>query len=159
MRKNITVEQIERAVYMTKKAGIMVYGNFILGMPDETYEDCLQTIEFARNLELDFTKFSTLVPYPGTPVYEQALKDGSLKSRDWSKFSAFAMLADYEPIYCPNTMTVEDLRKLQKMGFRRCYLRPKVILKKFLQSITSFRRMSDFLLAGRAFVFGILWGK
>lgn len=156
MKKGITLEQIERAVCLTKRAGIKVYGNFILGMPNETYEDCLQTIEFARNLELDFTKFSTLVPYPGTAIYDQVLKDGSLKSCDWSKFSAFAMLADYEPVYCPNTMTAEDLRKLQKLAFRRCYLRPKVILKKLFQSFSSFRSMSSLLFTGKVFVSGIL---
>ncbi len=107
-------------------------------------------------MDLDYAKFPTPVPYPGAPVYDRAIADGSLKSKDWSKFSTFAMLADYEPVYCPNTMIPEDLRKLQKLAFRRFYLRPKVLLKILFQSFTSVRSMRSLLSAGRAFTLGVL---
>ena len=51
IRKGITPDQIRKAVKAAKEVGLTVYTPFLFGIPGQTYEDGLKTIEFA--LELD----------------------------------------------------------------------------------------------------------
>jgi radical SAM superfamily enzyme YgiQ (UPF0313 family) len=50
---------------------------FILGIPVETFEGGLKTIEFAKELKPEYAQFSILSPYRGTDLYEEA------KTRGW----------------------------------------------------------------------------
>ncbi|MHC4183568.1 MAG: B12-binding domain-containing radical SAM protein [Planctomycetota bacterium] len=67
--KGTSVNTIKRCVAWAKKAGILVRGYFIIGMPDETDEDLRLTEQLADELELDEYGFSLLCPYPGTQMY------------------------------------------------------------------------------------------
>jgi len=71
-QKGITLEQIRDAVGWTKKAGIRATGYFILGFPRETEETIEQTISLAKELPLDDSLFSYMVPYPGSRLYDIA---------------------------------------------------------------------------------------
>ena len=75
MRKAFTVEQIVKAVKMTKDAGIEVHGFFILGSPPDNKEMIEQTIKFAKDLELNYASFNIYVPYPGTESFERLKKE------------------------------------------------------------------------------------
>jgi anaerobic magnesium-protoporphyrin IX monomethyl ester cyclase len=68
--KGTTINSIKRCVKWAKRAGILVRGYFILGMPDETEEDLRLTESFAEDLELDEYGFTILCPYPGTHMYD-----------------------------------------------------------------------------------------
>jgi anaerobic magnesium-protoporphyrin IX monomethyl ester cyclase len=68
--KGLTLHSIRRCMEWAKKAGILVRGYFILGMPDETEEDLRLTESLAEELELDEYGFSLLCPYPGTQMYD-----------------------------------------------------------------------------------------
>ncbi|HLG29226.1 MAG TPA: radical SAM protein, partial [Candidatus Brocadiales bacterium] len=77
--KGTSINSIKRCIGWAKKAGIMVRGYFILGMPDETDEDLKMTERLADELELDEYGFSLLCPYPGTQMYDA----GKYHSIDW----------------------------------------------------------------------------
>jgi radical SAM superfamily enzyme YgiQ (UPF0313 family) len=68
--KSTTVDIIKKSVGWAKKAGILVRGYFILGMPDETEADLALTEQLAEDLELDEYGFTILCPYPGTQMYD-----------------------------------------------------------------------------------------
>ena len=70
--KSTNVDIIKRSVAWARKAGILVRGYFILGMPDETEEDLALTEKLAEELELDEYGFTILCPYPGTQMYDPA---------------------------------------------------------------------------------------
>lgn len=62
-------------------AGIVCNGNFIMGWPDETEEEMTMTREAARRfIEIGgkSASFMAAMPYPGTPLHEQALEAGYL---------------------------------------------------------------------------------
>lgn len=75
IKKNITLDQVRKAVDWTNKAGIRNAVNFIIGHQDETYEQALDSLKFARSLPTNFVNFFNLVPYPGTEVYDWAVKN------------------------------------------------------------------------------------
>jgi radical SAM superfamily enzyme YgiQ (UPF0313 family) len=67
--KRQTLDQIERAVSEAKKNGIArTHGFFLVGSPDETENDLLESFRFAAHLKLDTFNFSRLCVYRGTPL-------------------------------------------------------------------------------------------
>jgi radical SAM superfamily enzyme YgiQ (UPF0313 family) len=84
--KGTTVEAIKKSVGWAKKAGILVRGYFILGMPDESEEDLKQTEHLADQLELDEYGFTILCPYPGTQMYDA----GKFQIIDWENTDEYS---------------------------------------------------------------------
>ena len=68
IKKQITVEQIEKAVSMTKNAGIEAEGLFMVGNPGDTPETVKKTVEFIKKLDIK-GHFSLATPYPGTDFW------------------------------------------------------------------------------------------
>ena len=69
--KEITLEQVRRAVAWTAEAGILAKGYFMLGLPGDTEETMAETIRFACELELDQAMFSLTTPFPGTRLWDE----------------------------------------------------------------------------------------
>lgn len=88
IKKDITLDQVRRAINWTKEAGINTTGYFMIGLPGETRAIINETLAFARELALDFYGFSLLTPLPGTELYDSALKAGLIPRyrslREWS---------------------------------------------------------------------------
>jgi anaerobic magnesium-protoporphyrin IX monomethyl ester cyclase len=85
LKGNVTIADNERAVILLKDAGIQVNGDFIIGTPEETEEDILKTYHFIKRMPLDFIDVNIFTAYPGTPVWEDALRSGIVHDNmDWS---------------------------------------------------------------------------
>ena len=69
--KEITLEQVRKAVAWTAEAGILAKGYFMLGLPGDTEETMQETIRFASELKLDQAMFSLTTPFPGTRLWEE----------------------------------------------------------------------------------------
>ena len=70
---------VERALQFTKdchKLGLVVHGDFILGLPGETRETIRNTINFAKSLDVETIQVSVAHAYPGTELYETVVKNG-----------------------------------------------------------------------------------
>lgn len=134
IRKGITLEQTRMAVKTAKDAGLKVFTPFIFGIPGETYEDALKTIEFACELDPDVANFHCLTPFPGTELHDNIEKYGSM-SDDLTDFT-------YQgAAFIPHTMTKEDIVRLRQIAFRRFYSRPRFILRRIfgLRNINDLR--------------------
>ncbi|MBN1552168.1 cobalamin-dependent protein [bacterium] len=151
IQKNETMEQIEQAVAWSHEAGLKVRGTLILGLPTETLDDSIATINWAKNLKLDFAKFSLATPYPGTVLFDKALKQG-MKVTDWSHFSSMAGFADYDPVYVPEGRDAKELAQLQKRAMREFYMRPKQIWN-LIRNITSFNDIKMYYYGARSLLF------
>jgi hopanoid biosynthesis associated radical SAM protein HpnJ len=78
IKKGATVEMAERFTRDCKKLGIVVHGDFIVGLPGETRESLRNTIEFAKRLDCETVQVSIAHPYPGTEFYDYAQRNGLL---------------------------------------------------------------------------------
>jgi len=88
VKKKITLDKIRESVKMAKDAGVNVLASFILGLPGETRETMLQTMEFAQELDT-YYGFHVLAPFPGTEVREKADEYGlEILTSDWAKYDA-----------------------------------------------------------------------
>lgn len=129
MKKGEKKEHIEKAVAMARKVGLKTRGTLILGFPTETREESLETITFAKDLGLDFAKFSLATPYPGTALYNIALERGMLTGKDWSRFNSQAGYSTYDPVFIPEGRTAAEMKELQRLATKEFYLRPRQIME------------------------------
>lgn len=127
--KNITVAQAERAVRLAREAGMEVLTFFMLGNIDEQRQDMERTIAFALSLDADYAMFSVTIPYPGTPLYAEALERGIIP-RDFWREHALRPERDFViPHFIEDILTLEELIQLRNTAFRRFYLRPRYVLR------------------------------
>lgn len=82
MKKAITVEEINRALELTKKAGITIQGNLIVGDPGETIETIRENVEWLnKHPEYDIA-FGNIMIYPGSELYFRAIEKGFIKNKE-----------------------------------------------------------------------------
>ncbi|MDD4984312.1 MAG: radical SAM protein [Dehalococcoidales bacterium] len=98
VHKQITLEQVERIVALTKKYGIHVTGYFMLGILGDTKQTIQETLDFAEKLDLDFYGFGITSPIPGTEMYAEAVKRGLVdkdkRLEDWSFHAQMNLTTD-----------------------------------------------------------------
>lgn len=129
--KGTRLDQIRKAVSWTKSVGIEIRGSFMLALPGETPDLAVQTIDFARELDLDYAQFCITTPYPGTKLYEDASIYGSLSS----EFSEYTC---WEPVFIPyGYENSAEVKRMSRKAMRSFYLRLSYILKK-VKGIRSF---------------------
>lgn len=91
IKKGITLEQVEAAVGMCKRAGVTPFASFILGLPGETPQTIKETMDFGEKMKrrgLAFG-FHLLAPFPGTEVREQSDQYGiRILTDNWSQYHA-----------------------------------------------------------------------
>ncbi|MFN7954409.1 MAG: radical SAM protein [bacterium] len=73
MEKRITVEEMRDAVRSTKRVGITPNLTWISGYPGETRDDLRATARFILDEELANRRLFVATPYPGTPLFRDAL--------------------------------------------------------------------------------------
>lgn len=78
MKKKNTIEDVKKGIRIFKEAGIEVLGQFVIGSPGDTYETVKESIEFAKNSELDFVMFYSILPFKKTEQWDYVLNHGKL---------------------------------------------------------------------------------
>jgi radical SAM superfamily enzyme YgiQ (UPF0313 family) len=122
MKKGEMPIQMARAVKVTKETGMETLGSFILGYPEETREELLRTIHFSKKIGIDFAEFSMATPYPGTELFEYAVKKDLLLTKDWSLYTAV------KPVIKPKYYSVEELNRFFVEAYRSFYGSPGVLI-------------------------------
>ena len=67
--KGHTRKQLDETVEMTREAGINIIGNFIFGLPNDNYETMSETLQWAKDKNLEYVNFYVAMPYPGSQLY------------------------------------------------------------------------------------------
>lgn len=82
-------EAIKKAIKITHDAGIYVIGNFMFGLPDDNLETMRQTLRLAKELNCEYVNLYTVMAYPGSQLYNDALEKGLKLPDTWSGYSQF----------------------------------------------------------------------
>ena len=147
LRKNVTLDQVRRVAAETKKAGIKMFTPFMFGIPGETFEEGLETIRFAIELDPHYANFNCLTPFPGTWMWDHGHEYGTMV-RDPAR------LTFQGSAFIPDTMTATELEDLRRIAFRRFYSRPRFMLRWLLQ-LRSLEDASTLMKGGLSFL--VLW--
>lgn len=81
---------IAAVVQKIRDSGIYVLGNYIFGLPDDTYESMQETLDMAKDLNTEWANFYSAMAYPGSKLYGMALQKNWRLPDNWIGFSQHA---------------------------------------------------------------------
>lgn len=85
-----TVAENQRTLDICHQMGILASASFVIGTPGETAQDLELTLKFIdqNRSKISALEVFILLPYPGTPLWDWALKEGLVSpDMDWGKFA------------------------------------------------------------------------
>ena len=116
---------VERAIQFTRdahKLGLIIHGDFIIGLPGESRETIQRSLEFAKQLDTETIQVSVAHPYPGTSFYEEAMQNGWLTQDSMTD----AMGHQFPNIHYEDLDQKEILAWIERF-YDEYYFRPKAI--------------------------------
>jgi radical SAM superfamily enzyme YgiQ (UPF0313 family) len=150
IRKRLTTQQIYQGAQSASKAGLTVFLTIMVGYPWESQEDAEKTVSLARELMIkgwaSILQGSVIIPYPGTPLYQEALTNNwfTVNPEAWELFD----------MTHPVLQTSMNPASVMKMcdDLWRIYLHPQYLLRR----LTKIRGLDDlrFTLNGLSSVIG-----
>jgi len=149
-KKRITLEQVERAVILTKKAGISPALYFMMGLPGETEETIKKTMQFAKKLGIKYNlrpQCTMATPYPGTEFYKLA------EENMWIKEDVDQLEQTTASIAYPN-LSQEQLKYWHAQFYKQVVLNPRRILKRFMR-IKHFNEVKSIPIHLKDFLYGL----
>ncbi len=87
--KKFAQAEITKAIKMTRDAGIYIHGNFIFGLPDDNMSTMRETLDYAKELNLEYVNLYVAMPYPGSKLYADAVKKGLRLPKSWEGYGQF----------------------------------------------------------------------
>jgi len=112
MGKSLTLEEIERAFKLTREVGVKTEASFIVGLPGETLKTFKDSLDFCKKIKPFWVGFSSLTPFPGTPVTEELEASGCLLNKDYDNYLPGKIVSRTE------ALTASDIQKYTKQAER-----------------------------------------
>ena len=125
IKKGATVERARQFTKDCHKLGLVVHGDFILGLPGETHETIDNTIAFAKELDVETIQVSVAHAYPGTELYDYAVKNGFMVADNKMVDEGGHQLAH---IQYPGLPADEILEAVHRF-YDEYYFRPKAVFR------------------------------
>lgn len=114
IKKGNLRHHIVEAFDLARQAGLKRIAYSIVGLPGESRQDVLETIDFIDRLEPDFNVVSPISLMPGTPLYERMDEyQMTVLEADWSKGSR------NEATACNSLLSVDDIQELSDYAYAR----------------------------------------
>ena len=136
VRKKTDVVRLTKVINQATKMGFFTSGFFQLGLPGETKQQMLNTVNFALNSKLHTAMFHLTTPFPGTPMYEEHINktiesgsfNGSREQYEDELRNKVNFVGARE--LSLNLSAVEDceLLEIKKTAFRKFYFNPRRML-------------------------------
>lgn len=120
IKKGATIDMAKRFTENCHKLGLVIHGDFIVGLPGETRETLRNTIDFAKRLDVETIQVSIAHAFPGTEFYDYAKKNNLVQIN----------MADDEGHQLPNVvypgiLEREELVDWVERFYGEYYFRPK----------------------------------
>jgi len=126
MNKGTTVEQNLKAAELTRKHGMRIFGNFMVGIPGETKEDMLMTFDFIKKVQPDYLQLAKFTPFPGSKMFNDMIKTDVKLSKKLTEYTIGGN--EHRDIFCD--VEENEYHKLCD-DFYKSYIRP-LIYRKYL---------------------------
>lgn len=147
--KRMTLDEVRKVFKLCKKYKIRTVGYFILGLPGETKDDVLKTIDFAIELDSDYASFNFPIPIIGTTLRNVSEEKGWINPDsnlvyDGSLFNVIET----------EKLSRKEILKLGSYAKKKYYIRPGYIFKR-LFGISSFKEFNTMMKEALILVKGI----
>ncbi len=116
LKKRQKLDQIEYAINEAKKSGIdTIHGFFLVGAPDETEEDIMESFRFAARLKIDTFGFNRLSVYRGTPLWQEYVERGIIDDvKDWNKWFRACHID-------PTVLSCKEVHRVRSAGYKHLF--------------------------------------
>ena len=131
IKKNLSIGKVEGLLDLAEKYRITTIGLMMLGFPGEKLEEMKESIRWAYASKLDYAFFSMVTPYPGTALFDLAVRDGYY-IQDGNYDNMNVMI----PHMGTSGVTARKVKWLQIQGYLRFYSRPRRLRKLLSSSFT-----------------------
>lgn len=125
LQKEISTKEIVNASHLIKKYGIKLATNSILGIPGETMDTALETLQMNLDIHPDFAWCALMQPYPKTELAHYAITHGCLRP-DFSFDDLDHSYFFSTPISIQDKAAVENLQKFFSICVAFPYILPLV---------------------------------
>lgn len=124
IKKGVSIEQMKKFTKAAKKAGLMVHGTFVLGLPGETKETMEETYRFACDLDPETIQVTIATPLPGTELSRYCHEHGFLKEKPLVDKAGYQA-----PVITYPRLSAEETEEAVEKFHRRFYFRLRYFLK------------------------------
>ena len=112
MRKGTDLEKMKMELDFCREIGIITFGSFIIGLPDETEEQLRETVRLMLHPGLDMFQVFMFIPIPGTEFYRDLEESGRLVPyQTLREYGRYVMIGGRANNY--SNVPTRDLRVLQ----------------------------------------------
>jgi hopanoid biosynthesis associated radical SAM protein HpnJ len=125
IKKGATIERARQFTKDCHKLGLVVHGDFIMGLPGETHETINNTIAFAKELDVETIQVSVAHAYPGTELYDYAVKNGFMVGDNKMVDEGGHQLAHIQYPGLP----ADDILSAVHRFYDEYYFRPKAVYR------------------------------
>jgi len=125
IKKGATIERARQFTKDCHKLGLVVHGDFIMGLPGETHETINNTIAFAKELDVETIQVSVAHAYPGTELYDYAVKNGFMVGDNKMVDEGGHQLAQIQYPGLP----ADDIMSAVHRFYDEYYFRPKAVFR------------------------------
>jgi len=125
IKKGATIERARDFTRDCHKLGLVVHGDFILGLPGETRETIRNTINFAKALDVETIQVSLAHAYPGTEFHDFAEKHGFIINSQSMVDAGGHQMAHIEYPGLPRDYVMEMVHRF----YDEYYFRPKQVYR------------------------------
>lgn len=130
MNKGFDTGRAKKAVAAARSAGIETRGYYIFGYPGETPETLGRSLDRVREVDTDHVFFAFAHPFPDTPLYRKAEREGLLAVSEEELLDSHD---NTEPLLKVPGASRAELARFCRKAYLRYYLRPR-ILRRLLRS-------------------------
>lgn len=118
-KKGLRIKKVQEACDLTKSYGINTQCYFLVGLPGETKETAMLTMEKMEELlkkgTADFVEYRCAIPFPGAPMYDFAQEYGvKIKNKNWKDYRA-----ENIPPFDLENLTATQIHEFYLSGLRK----------------------------------------
>jgi hopanoid biosynthesis associated radical SAM protein HpnJ len=132
IKKGATIERARDFTRDCHKLGLVIHGDFILGLPGETRESIRNTIDFAKQLDCETIQVSIAHAFPGTEFFDFAKQNGFITNEAMSDEGGHQMAHIEYP-----GLPVEYVMEMVHRFYDEYYFRPKAAFRVVWQAIVN----------------------
>jgi len=143
---NFSNNDIKKVFNYCKQLKIKIACYFMVGHPTETKNELNDTKDMILNYKIDILGLSIPTPFPGSALYNIALKDGIISPQIIDDFSIQKLGIGYSgiyPVYIPKQISEEYLYSFLKQINRKFYLNTKTIIDRLLKDLFSIKQLKN----------------
>lgn len=144
--KGYNLDKVRSVIEMTYAQGIHIGANYMFGFPEDNYDTMQETLEMAFSINAEWANFNSVMAYPGSKLYDDAVRSGCRLPSTWQGFSQYA--ADCLPMDT-RYLKAEEVLSFRDYAFQAYFTNPRYLARiekifgketvKHIQEMTKFK--------------------